>query len=122
MGQPFQMGSGGGLVPRGGNRQPQNQWRGSSGAMPGSPMAAGQFGPQFGSPPQQGGFSGAVQGAMQGIGPGGVQAGPDPTMRVQRPVLPQPVQEPMGPGDQAPNQYQGMTGSEIFARLFGQRP
>jgi hypothetical protein len=57
-----------------------------------------------------GGFGGF--GAPAG---GGMQGGPIPGQPVAPP-------EQFGPGDQGPNQYAGMSGSDIFARLFGQRP
>lgn len=35
---------------------------------------------------------------------------------------PQQGIEPTAPGDMGPNRFDGMSGSDIFARLFGQRP
>jgi hypothetical protein len=57
-----------------------------------------------------GGFGGF--GAPAG---GGMQGGPVPGQSVAPP-------EQFGPGDQGPGNYAGMSGSDIFARLFGQRP
>lgn len=92
----------------------------------GQGMGGGRTSETFGLLGDQFNRGGVTAGpAVTGPG-GGIPGLPgyDPNANVQAtggPVLPRP--EPaLGPGDQAPNQYQGMTGSEIFARLFGQRP
>jgi hypothetical protein len=74
-----------------------------------------------------GGYGAPAGGGSQGqpgitAGPGGYNI---PGLINQQQPAPQyqaPAPEQFGPGDQGPNQYAGMSGSDIFARLFGQRP
>jgi hypothetical protein len=140
MGQPFQgqkppggfggfkpppMGGGvGAFDPAGFN----DRMRAMQGAGPGSGGGMGsQFGGFGGAAGGFGGYGAPAGGGMQGqpgitAGPGGYNI---PGLINQQQPAPQyqaPAPEQFGPGDQGPGQYAGMSGSDIFARLFGQRP
>lgn len=142
MGAPFQMGSGRpGIVPRGGSRNPFM-------GQPVSAMAGGgQMLTPSGRPPSapQGGFS-SIGNSWMPQNPGGVQAAPAEGARPNAPwggndvnsyfLGGRPVNTPteytppagllpgspnlggIGQPNSGPDQWAGMSGSEIFARLF----